>query len=352
MLAACLFGTVAKRANATPRADFRYLRDEGALSCPSEATLRAAVAARLGYDPFEKGAPRIVRATIETEGEGYTARVELQGGRDGQMVREFSTHGSCNDLVAAIALSISLAIDAEHSATEPPSSSAEFPTAAPPNVSKNGEPASATQAPKAVVVASQTLTPAAPGPRAELRCPICETKVVERSRSPGNSRLPFDFVAGAHAELAFGTAPATAVGASIFIQGRRKALSLGLELRVDAPAGMDLPSGGHVQSGLVGFSLVPCLHFQWFRGCAVAFAGEIWGRSQNIDVPRTAIAFHGAVGLRAGFEWPRNGAWALSAHTDALALLSPVDITINGSTVVWSAPSVFATVGAGALLRF
>jgi hypothetical protein len=324
------------------------LRDEGSLSCPNEATLRSAVAARLGYDPFEKGAPRVVRASIETDPKGgYSARVELQGGAEGQMLREYSTQGSCNDLVAAIALSISLAIDAEHSAPEPPPLKAVDPASATAAPTPNGSaPAIDQKVPAAAPPAPQ------PVPQAALRCPICEAPVVAVKPEPARVRLGLEFAAGAHGELAFGSAPGTAVGTSVFVQGRRNAFSLGFELRVDAPAGRDLPGGAHIQSGLIGFSLVPCFHLQWFRGCAIVFGGEIWGRSQNIDVPRTAIAFHGAAGLRAGFEWPRNAAWALSAHADALALLSPVDITINGSTVVWSAPGLFATVGVGALFRF
>lgn len=348
-LGACVFAALPTRVQAAPRADFRYLRDEGSLSCPNEATLRAAVAARLGYDPFEKGAPRVVRATIETDAKGgYSARVELQGGGEGQMLREYSTQGSCNDLVSAIALSISLAIDAERSAAEPPLRAVDpaAPETPAPPPEQSGSAGAAPKPPAGTATAPQPL------PQAALRCPICEAPAVEAKTETQRFRLGFQFAAGAHAELALGSAPGTAVGSSLFIQGRRNAFSIGLELRVDAPAGKDLPSGAHIQSGLVGFALVPCLHFQWFRGCAILFGGEIWGRSQNIDVPRTAIAFHGAAGLRAGFEWPRNAAWALSAHADALALLSPVDITINGSTVVWSAPGVFATVGAGALLRF
>ena len=73
LLTSGLWASTAGTAWALPTSEFRYLRDGGAAQCPSESELRAAVSARLGYDPFQKGASRTIRVSIETMSEGFRA---------------------------------------------------------------------------------------------------------------------------------------------------------------------------------------------------------------------------------------------------------------------------------------
>ena len=350
LVPAAAVSTAAHAAAARPTADFRYLRDEGALGCPNEAAVRAAISARLGYDPFEKGAPRTIRASIETLSDGFVARVELEGGPDGRMQRELVTHGSCSELVSAMALSISLAIDAENAPNAPapesttspaPEAAAvtpEEPTAAPP-AARVKTPVEATQP---ELKASRNETLLADEPARALPRP---------KRNAPHIALPLDFALGTHLQLGFGSAPSTSVGAALFAQLRGRAFSLGLEFRADAPAGQSLAGGGRVESGIRAFELVPCLHYSWVRGCAVALGGEVWGRARDLAVSRTDFAFYAAGGARVGVEWPQNRAWALSAHADLLAPFTPISMRVDGRSV-WIAPDVFATLGVGGLLRF
>jgi hypothetical protein len=63
-----------------PRVELRleYLRGAGGEACPAEPTsLRAEVAARMGYDPFEgASAPDRLAVVMMAKGRGYAARVE------------------------------------------------------------------------------------------------------------------------------------------------------------------------------------------------------------------------------------------------------------------------------------
>ncbi|MGC4087299.1 MAG: hypothetical protein QM756_05205 [Polyangiaceae bacterium] len=300
----------ASTVSAQPRTEFRYLRDEGAQKCPAESELRAQVRARLGYDAFEKGATRTIRASIETTSDGYRARVELEGGPEGTHLREIASQGSCEELVAAIALSISLSIDAERSAQM----AGPAPTATPaPAASAAGAVAPTPSASAATPAPTATAIPVPPPPTPRARV----AEVQERSfddtpfEAPRRPRvpLPLEVALGSHLQLAWGLAPATAVGAALFVQARRGSYSLGLELRADAPAGRTLDSlfgGGRIESGLVGFEAVPCLHWSVARGCGIVLAGEVWARSLDVAQPRSDLAFYSAVGGRVALEWPEK----------------------------------------------
>jgi hypothetical protein len=347
-LAAALGASAADLAWAAPKSEFRYLRDEGAASCPSESELRAAVSARLGYDPFEKGAARTIRASIETLAEGFRARVELEGGHEGPAKREIVTQGGCLELVSAIALSISLAIDAEraNAAAEASALAASAPTTAPPAPA----PSAAASTPPPPPAAPKP----APSERASLTVaeepPPEQPAPARRPRGP-HVPLPLDFALGAHLDLFFGSAPSSAIGGSLFVQGRHGWLSLELGLRLDAPAGREFADGARVQTGVAGFQLAPCAHVHVVKGCVLGLLGEIWATSEGLAVNRSDLAFYSAAGLRLGLEWPRNAAWALSLHGDGMALLKPIQVTID-SQPVWNAPSFYGSFGAGALVRF
>ena len=76
-----VLGTMALTGNAQGGESSRlqYVRAEGAKRCPDEPALRAAVAARLGYDPFVAWAKTTVVTTITGGAEGLRARIYLAG---------------------------------------------------------------------------------------------------------------------------------------------------------------------------------------------------------------------------------------------------------------------------------
>ncbi|MFZ5891970.1 MAG: hypothetical protein ACOY0T_13020 [Myxococcota bacterium] len=340
-------GLASLPALATPSAQLRYLRDEGALQCPNENAVRAAVSTRLGYDPFQNDASRIVRVSIETTPDGFRARVELEGGTDAPAVRELTTRGNCAELISAVALSISLAVDAEHalegssgtssgaSAEATPTTTETVPAEAKPEATPKPEP------PKA------RATPPPPTSRAEL--PPDEEP---DSTRPSSEPTPSNFETGAHLHMGFGSAPSPSVGGSLFLAARRGVLSVSLALRGDLPAGTQLTgSSGIVESNTAAGELSPCLHYREYRACGLSLLGKIWARSQSIAVPASDSGTYAALGVRLGFAWPRNSVWAFSAQADALALMTPFSIAVDAQPV-WSAPSAFVTLGAGALVRF
>src|SRR5262249_43222302 len=93
-----------------------YVRGEGASTCPNESTLRQAIAARIGFDPFGAGArpsAREVRVIIDRRAGGLTAIVEVRG-EDGALEGERSIESSassCEELASAVVVTVSVALD-------------------------------------------------------------------------------------------------------------------------------------------------------------------------------------------------------------------------------------------------
>jgi len=94
-------------------ARFTYARGQGAESCPDETTLRAAVVARLGYDPFVLSAERTIIAMVAREHRTLRANVQIvdETGLVKGVRRLEAGFDQCRELAAAMALAISIAVD-------------------------------------------------------------------------------------------------------------------------------------------------------------------------------------------------------------------------------------------------
>ena len=90
-----------------------YERQDGAAACPDATTIRAGVAARLGYEPFAEQAEDHLRATIRQSGHTLEALIEMRDSQ-GHLKAErrlFSRQRDCSELASSVELAISIAID-------------------------------------------------------------------------------------------------------------------------------------------------------------------------------------------------------------------------------------------------
>jgi hypothetical protein len=98
-----------------PTAVLRYERAPGAESCPGPDELRAAVAARLGYDPFvasDEHEAIVVRIRPLGSGlEGTFQRVDSSQGAIGKPATIASRTADCTELTSALAVGIAIAAD-------------------------------------------------------------------------------------------------------------------------------------------------------------------------------------------------------------------------------------------------
>ena len=304
-------------------ASLTYAPDADIERCPTASELQDAVAARVGYDPFDRAAAaapdaarREVVVAVHRRATGIVGVLELRGPRPG--TRELaSPNGDCRELLDALAVAIAIGIDPA-SLTRP---SAEPPAAAPVPV-----------APAPVAPA-----PVAPAPDAD-RAPAAPAKE------------PVDVQLGAGPVVLFGELPATAPAIAIGIGVRWKWLEPTVEGIGTLPVTLDA-SVGRVTASLIAAGLVPCGHADVFFGCIGLTLGALRGEGDLVGSPRRGSQFYSGASGRAGAELAVSRTVWLRAYGEAVAPLTRISLQLAAQDV-WRMPSVAARVGAAAGIRF
>jgi hypothetical protein len=348
---AVLLGAGLARADPAPptTARLEFSRGRGAELCPDEEAVQRAVTARLGYDPFRPDAPRIVTAIVRRDQGSLRGDVELRD-RKGAVkgTRHLSAaENDCPELVAAMALAISIAIDPQSLLRPPLPSSPEPPTPPEP------EPAPVDSAPSAslpvpvIGVAPAVASPLVVSPsissssRSSLR--------IEAPRSSAVDALSWRF--GLGGLLAVGAAPSLSVGSALEVGVRRRAFSLSIEGRADAPASRRAEGGGAVRASLLAVSLIPCLRVGLVFGCGLGSLGSLRGAGSGVPRPRDDASLFGAAGLRLGVEIPFAKALSFSFHGDLAATLTRTTLLL-ADRAAWITPPVSGVLGAGVVAHF
>jgi hypothetical protein len=104
-----------------------------AAGCPDRATLEAAVAARLGYQPFDDKAQRRVEVHLAPAGAGLTGSLQLFEGEKSLGRRSFASPTTdCSELASSVELALAIAIDPQHALGPAPAPEKVEPRAPPP----------------------------------------------------------------------------------------------------------------------------------------------------------------------------------------------------------------------------
>lgn len=296
-------------AQANPTAKLVYVRGEGADSCPDEAEMRKAVAARLGYDPFRPFATTTLTAEITKDKNAFRGKVRLvdeagveRGARDLE-----SRAADCRDLTTAMALSMSIAID-PLSMTRPPPS-------------------------EASVVAEPAEPPPEPTPEPPPAPPPAPPKAEAPAPTPPPVSPPPRFALGAAGHIAVGIAPSVAVGLRPSAEVLAARWSVGLEGRFDFAAGEASTEGGRTQTSLAGGAVVPCLKIPLVWACGVVLLAQVHAESLQVTAPRSEGFFFFGAGLRlhGAVELPED--FRLRIGGDVLAHPTPFELALNGRPV-------------------
>lgn len=314
---ACAVWCASARGESTARLDYR--RDAGAEDCPDEAGLRRAVTERLGRDPFDDTSESRFTVSITGSPGALVGRITREGDAgQAEGVRELSGRGSCSELVDALALALSLAINPELALGGPP--------AAPPPVERP--------------------TPPEPAPRADA-APRAAT-----TAAPRDTR--FHFALGPVVYGVAGASPEPTFGFGGVLRVRRTDLSLSLEGRYDLTAKKELATAGQLETQLAAGLLVPCVHFSQIniQTCAVGAVGRLRAAAPSVPVATPASGVYAAAGLRLAVEMTDLPYARLAVRLDVLASLVPVEVTRNhGADPLWELPPVSASLGLGGLLE-
>jgi len=315
----------ARVVHATPTSRLVYSRSGDADSCPDEQSLRRAVAARVGYDPFFAWATRTIVASLTRRNQAFVATVDLideSGVSHG--ARELRADGECRELLDAVALAIAIAIDPQSLSrpSSPPSPPPSEPTVAPRSE---------------ILTAPATSVDTAPGP----------PSLAASSDLPADS-ITFEASAGAVAST--GVAPGPSVGLALGAALRWRAFSLGLEGRIDAPASTTAPGGGEVSSWLVLGAVTPCAHLGPVFGCAVVQAGSAQTSGAAVPDARSQSLPWWATGGRLGVLFRVSQDTLLRVRTDVVANLDRMTLQLNGGDA-WLAPPVAASLAVDMVLH-
>jgi hypothetical protein len=347
---------VSRSSFAFPTSRLTYVRGSGAEACPDETAVRQAVAARLGYDPFFPSAEKTIVARIVRTKDELRATVELVD-EHGLMrgVRELrASAGQCGELVATMALAISIAIDPTNPAilgAAPPSKQAD------PQTRKRDSNTGAAPSNE------QDVVPNGDADRDARRSGQDAPTTVSTDRAEGSPNgdaalgnapppTPFQFRPGATVVVAFGTAPAPTMGFALSADLRRGIWSIHLEGRIDPPASTDGTEGvGRVRTSLWTVALGPCLHFDPLFVCATAWIGSLRAEGVALAAPRTDSTLYAAAGTRVGLELPLNDRFAFRPELDLQTTLLPVELQVDG-VAAWQAPRFAVLLGVGLMARF
>lgn len=335
IFAQCLAGRVA-RAEPGIGTRLQYARTEHAATCPTEVELKSAVRQRLGYDPFFPAARQTIVVEIADRDGGLVGRVTLV---DAEGIirgaRELSeSAGNCHELVASLALAISITLDPSIAlgSAEPP------PTAEPKAAPSVDEGPGASES----ELAEPALTPVAP--RALPAVPITRA-----ARATEASVLGFGVRAGGL--VAFGMVPSTTLGARLGASVRARHFSLVLEGFGSLPGSQPSSLGGRVRAALWAATLAPCFSSAWLSGCGLLLLGDLQARGLELESGRSVHLLQIAAGARVELDVPIFDAWYLLLNADFLKPLTPVRLRLHAEEV-WATPAVSAALGAGLELRF
>jgi hypothetical protein len=310
-----------------------YSRPEGATSCPDENAVRAAVAQRLGYDPFVAYANTTVVAEVFLRGTRFGGRAYLvdgSGQRRGTRELEPETN-DCEQLVAALTLAISIALDPMTAVGLPPRAldtreTRESTPESPPN---------------------QVLTPIPAIP--SVAAPVDDGRPLASTNADARAWRGH---ALAGALVSSGWVPATAPGIYAgFRVVEPPAWSLGVEGQASLSADQPTPTGsGRVSAWSWSVALVPCRRFSFLAVCALASAGELVAHGEGLSLTQTQTAAYGALGGRVAAAWTFAERWELELHGDLAAPFARTHFAVNGSDI-WQAPALMSAIGGGVVAR-
>jgi hypothetical protein len=309
---------LARAAAAFPTSRLVYVRGPGAEECPDQDVVRRAVAARLGYDPFFPNSDKTIIARVLREPQRLRGEVELVDERGTRVgLREFSANlGECQDLVHAMALSISIAIDPKSAETY--------------RQGPSDEPAPASE--------PEATEPGTPAPS-----PVPVAKPEQSTRAAAEPSIVAS--AGLGALAAFQVLPKTTFGLVASGALRYRAWSIALEGEADLPT-----TDQGVRGSSFALRLVPCGHLGIGFACPVTAVRWLSATriESNVDGGTSALV---AFGARVGLEVRLGGSFSGLSYAELMATPTKVSL-MSQDHELWKTPVLSGSLAIAAAFHF
>jgi hypothetical protein len=313
-----------------PSSRLVYVRGPGAEACPDRNTVREAVKKRLGYDPFFPSSDKTIILRVVRDASKLRGEVELIDEHGTQVgKREFSAgQDECDQLVHAMALSISIAIDPRSAETYSQGPESDAPAAPADNQPSTWRDSEAELA-----------------PASKIEVPVPSAAIPAK---PPLERPHWFWSAGLGTTLQFDSTPQVALGATASAALRTGAWSLAIEGELDAPASRQ-EKGVELRSSGGALKLLPCGHWKLLRACEVTALRwhTATGSASGLGGTRNSLA----LGARIGFELPLSTSFSALTYGDLLLTAVPVRLVSEGRDL-WEMPLFSGGIGIAALVHF
>ncbi|HWZ92889.1 MAG TPA: hypothetical protein VNW92_28685, partial [Polyangiaceae bacterium] len=252
-------------------------------------------------------------------------------------LRERPEH--CDELVASLALAISIALDPSAA----PNTSDD--SAAPPP--KEPEPAQPEDSPPAHVNA-QPVAPEVPAPAAKVPPPKRKPKSPLRA-APRDGQIPIALRAGGFA--AFGAAPAPAFGFRIGASASWGWVRLLAEFADQLPASKTVEHVGGARASQLSATFGPCAAHQMVAACALLNIGSLHVQGTEILDAASEHLLNVTLGLRFEYTPTLFGRLRLLTTLDIDKSLTPITLRVHDQSV-WETPVVWPVLGLGLSWQF
>jgi hypothetical protein len=336
LISPVLFVLLAPRvAAAFPSSRLVYARGPGVEGCPDQAEVRDSVKKRLGYDPFFPSSDKTIIVRVLREPSQLHGEVELVDEHGTQVGRrEFSAPPEqCRELVRAMALSISIAIDPH---------SAETYGAGPTDVSSRGAAENGVEMPENVPLPGRgSIVPAE-----QANAPALSTAALPASSVP----VPpaWRWAGGIGATLPLFSLPTRAPGAMGFALLGKDFWSLAIEGEIELPANVRL-KGVELQSSSFALKAMPCGH--WGPAFACQVTALRWLSATGNASRSSGRARSLSLGARLGAELPIGRSLGALAYADLL--LSPTSVRLlSEGQELWRMPPLSGALGIALVVHF
>jgi len=332
--AVCLSLLHPARASATSASFAVALEYEPAPQCPGAEDLKAAVVARLGYDPFDDEAPHHVSLRIVRRASSLDGRIEWRDAeRKWAGDQAFSMgSGDCLRLTRTMGLALAVQIQLLRDPSAAPVGDREL---------------EVDRAPAKDTAEAPLVKPAgeAPAPTRALASTVVTTTPTASADTQRGVAV------GAGPAVGFGLGPHPILLGRIFGQLTWQRTSLQLAAEVSLPSTARRPDGAGVSQQLLLLSAAGCEALERWSACLVLNLGRVSMAGQDIDRPTSTNLPFAAAGLRAGFTQALGARAFISPRMDGLVVLTRWTASLD-DVPVWTLPRFAAAVGIDMGLRF
>jgi len=294
------------------------------IGCPSEAEFRAAVAERLGGDPFVNAAPRTVAVEISAKNgglSGFLRWVDREGTLEGQRLFEASA-AECSELARNMAFAVTVQLELLE---QPEDASA--PTTAPGTDSEVGTEAAPVAPPRAPTSTSSIPAASVPVPASN-----------------------FEMGAGVGPFVVSGWAPRVAGGGRVLLLAGVPRFLVQVAFEATLPQRQSTSEGAGFESSVMAASAAPCGRFPVVEACPVLRFGSVRARGFGVDQPKSSRGTFWEAGFRLAAGWAFHPSFEGKAHLELLYTPSPWTVQLDERSV-FVAPS-FAILGGIDLVAF